>query len=166
MDAAKFKAASVIIKHEHLIGDNDEIVGEFSSDVVAWLDAMSDYCDAHLAARLQRKKRVGKTVGYTMEVLIQACHMGNSLRQDGQLLPAVKCGLMMLGLGANWLAGNAALPSQATISSARFTIDCGHEDDGVQLEQSDDEGFSLYGKQIYCEICGNNQKDTNGRQNT
>ena len=33
-------------------------------------------------------------------------------------------------------------------------------DNAVQFEQSEDEGSSLHGKQIHCEICGKNQKAT------
>ena len=61
-----------------------------------------------------------------MEELTQACRIGNCSRYDGHFLPAVKCCLAMLGLGVDWLDGNAALRSQATIFSARFTLDCGH----------------------------------------
>ena len=38
----------------------------------------------------------------------------------------------------------------------KFELDLPSDGDGdVQLEQSEDEGFSLHGKQINCEICGN-----------
>ena len=61
-----------------------------------------------------------------------------------------------------WRSTARKTSSQSFIGATgdvQFELDLQSDgDDAVQLEHSDDEGFSLHGNQMNFEICGNNQK--------
>ena len=123
---AKFSAAAAMIRGEYFEGMDDESVHDSQSDILAWLDAMSEHVkDGCLQSNLQSRIRTDKRGGYAIEALILACRLANLLRDDARIFEAMAIVARLIGFSDDWLRKGCHLPKQPTISKARFLLDSG-----------------------------------------
>ncbi len=102
-----------------------EAIGHIPEEqILAWRDAMSNHC-RHGLGHIVDLARVGKVRAsrYSTEHSISAVRICGLLRNDTNLQENVSLIGRLLGFPSNFLQETVVLPSPATVSRHRFTLD-------------------------------------------
>ena len=121
-----FEAAAARLRGQviEFPGEGDVLTHISTNDVLGWCDAMAHHCANGLdhAAQLSRHG-ILRATRYATEHLITLVRICNLLRNDRRLTEAVELVGRLLQFPDGWLEEKVILPSNATVSRHRFTLD-------------------------------------------
>ena len=146
-----FGTAASLLRGD-MIGLEGEGVGDVisnsstMSDVLAWFDAMHQFCDGSNVQHWANLSKSGKlrAASYKMESLLLLSRVSGLLRNDHKLRDVVKSVGVLLKFPRGWMDEESLVPSPSTLFRARFTLDMAYNllvrnrlrswiDDEVQL---------------------------------
>ena len=130
------RAASLLRGERDLFEDvDDEVIGHVDQrDVLAWLDTMASQTRHGLDHVAQVSRGFVHRLGgrdmaraFKMEALITSLLLAQVLRKDALLAQAVEHSGVFLGMRTGSMENDqSSLPHKATLSTHRFTLDCGY----------------------------------------
>ena len=101
-------------------------IGSFDKrDVLAWLDAMSHFCDGrnvHHWASLTKSGKL-RAASYKMESLLLLTKVSGLVKNDHKIRDLVETVGVLLKLPPKWMDDDSMVPSPSTLCKSRFTLD-------------------------------------------